>query len=255
MFNFYLQLLNKTNIWEYIFIFTFEKTLRLMKNFILIILSSVSMVINAQLTDNNRANNDGSNRPNQLMTIRKDYSDVKVEGSPYYHTTYQKGAIINNGVETLVDGIRYNGFTDNLEINEGGRQYDLLRRDYLYGIVGSDTLRIYPYNTGNENKSGYLIPKTIGNVSFFFKPAVRLRSGKEPTSGFEKYIPPKYVEDHKYFTSVNDGIISEIKLNNRTLKDLFSDKLKEVNRFIKDQGLSVKEVDDFAKIVEFYNGL
>ncbi|WP_224483628.1 hypothetical protein [Robertkochia aurantiaca] len=201
---------------------------------------------------NNNNGTSGNARPNQLFAKKADYSDIKAEGIPYENMEFQPGLIYINGKPDTKARIRYNAYNDVLEVNEGGETYNLLRRDYIWAEVNGKKYGILDYLENGNKKSGYLVPISEGEISLYFKPAKKLTEGREPKSGFEQYIPPKFVNDHRFYIKKKDGVIEETRISNRMLKDLFKDDYKKVKDFIKDNDLDIKEAEDLAKVFDYY---
>ncbi|WP_224489885.1 hypothetical protein [Robertkochia flava] len=207
------------------------------------------------LVETNRINSMGNNRPNQIMTIKKDYSDVKAKGSPYLNEAYVKGTVYINGNPNNEAFIRYNAHLDFIEVKEGNQVYQLFRRPNIWVEMNGKKLGILEYLENGESKSGYLFPLAEGAMSFYKKPARRLIDGKEPKSGYDQYIPPRYVDDHRYYLQMNDGPITEVKVNNRFVKELFGADYKKVTEYAKTQDLDPKNPEELAALIDWYNSL
>lgn len=197
----------------------------------------------------------GISQPNLLFTKKADYSDVEAIGSPFENKVFQPGTIYLNGEPYKEAKIRYNGYNDYLEVNEGGQTYNLLRRDHIWAEFNGKQYGILEYMENGGKKKGYLIPLTEEPVSLYFKPGKRYIKGKEPKSGFDKYTPPKYVDDHRFYLKNENNIIEEVRINNKLLKSLFGSEYNSMKDYIKENDLDIKNAEDLTAIIKHYNTL
>jgi len=58
-----------------------------------------------------------------------------------------------------------------------------------------------------------------------------------------------------YFQSAEEMEVVHIKKNKKYLKKIFADKYYEVERYIKDENINVKDEVELIKVFDFYNNL
>ncbi|MDT8414219.1 MAG: hypothetical protein RQ735_02475 [Flavobacteriaceae bacterium] len=191
-----------------------------------------------------------------FMTRKKDYSNEKTKGSPYYHENLVMGFPYSKGERQPAIMMQYNAFNDEIEINNGENTYALIKSATVSAEINGEKFVMHYYiNDDGLEKQGYFIEvNRPGKLQLLFKPMKEFVKGKEPTSGYESYFPPAFVDKSEYFILKNDGKPAQvIKVKKKSVLELMSDKEKEVKDFVAENKLDYKDRADLKKIFEFYN--
>lgn len=94
-----------------------------MKKLILLLFGVSLTLSHAQQTEITQQQNDYVNTV--FMTRKKDYSDAKVQGSPYYHEQPVLGTPFKKDDAQPKILLQYNAFNDEIEIKDGADTYSL----------------------------------------------------------------------------------------------------------------------------------
>lgn len=180
---------------------------------------------------------------------------AKIQGSPFFlDTEYNNGTIVYNGI--FYDGLRlkYDVVTDQLVTRyiDGNSEMS-----FLSGLVSKFSIEgfkfVYlPTNTLGDVKTspGYFQELIDGKASFFIK---RKKNLKE-TSGVRDITSEFVVADEFYV--LKDNILHRVSSKSSVL-NVFKDKKKELNAFLKNQSINFRDNPELAvsKIVQEYNEL
>ncbi len=155
--------------------------------------------------------------------------------------------------------MRYNAFFDEMEFEREGVVYDLDKEQYK--SVNFEDLNkkyvIVDYLDGNEIKTGFLI-ELFGSpkVALLKSEKIIFVEGKKATSGFGIDTPPEYKPNKaEYFLKLADGSIVSAPSSKNKFVQLFKGKEKEVEKFIKENRISLSDEKDLKKLTEYINTL
>lgn len=210
----------------------------------------------AQETEITQQQNDYVNTV--FMTRKKDYSDVKYQGTPYYHENPVLGTPFKKEVAQPKLMLQYNAYNDEIEIKDGDKTYSLLKSANVKAEINGERFIIdYFLTKEGEEKEGYLIQLTqSGDAVLYFKPIKEYIPGKEPTSGYESYFPPQFVDKSEFYYRLNNSRSAQIlKTRKKNLIQIFTDKEKEIKDFISANKLDLDERADLVKLFDYYNNL
>ena len=222
-----------------------------------ICLISFTGIAQQGITNNNQTNNSGGNsRPNQLMTMKKDYSDIPAEGSPYLVDKYVLGEIFMDGELQKKSLMRYNAFRDEFEIKENdGSNPTLLKRPYISVSLSTKKFVILDFEDEGKLKQGYFNPLNQGSTILYFRPKKKLTKAKEPKAGLESFVPARYVDDSDYYLKKGNNPAKKIKLNKSKILDFFQDKSSELKTYINENKLKLKTEAEVIKLLDYYNSI
>jgi hypothetical protein len=103
-------------------------------------------------------------------------------------------------------------------------------------------------------KSWFILEKD-GKFRLLIRKNLRLQAVTPPKPYQEAGSPAKFIHTRDtYYIQPEGG--NAVKIDNKkSLLDLMPDKNSRLSSFIKENNLDVKQVDDLAKIITFYNSL
>ncbi|MBA5628322.1 hypothetical protein [Moheibacter lacus] len=155
--------------------------------------------------------------------------------------------------------MRYNAFFDEMEFEKDGVTYDLDKGQY--NLVNFDDLKkkyvIVDYQDGNDVKRGFLIELTSGEkVSLYKREKIGFVEGKKSASGFgidttAEYKPLK----DEFFLGTPEGAIILIPSSKNKFLQLFKEKNKEIEKFLKDNKINLSKEKDLKKVADYINTL
>ncbi|MGB5820606.1 MAG: hypothetical protein WBG90_14070 [Saonia sp.] len=194
-----------------------------------------------------------------VLTFRTksiDYSDVKANGSPFLDEEYKAGEVIINGKVTLRGKLRYNAHRSEVEVLEkDDTSFSLLKRSYISAKIGSKAFKIFTYKEGDLERTAYFNPLNEGETVLLFKPEVKLKSARIPSTNYDRYSPPTYIEISSYYLKKGKDSAEKIRLKKKDILALLSDKSAALKSFISEQNLKLKQEEDMIKLVDHYNSL
>ncbi len=195
-----------------------------------------------------------------FQTKKRDFSDVSYGGSPYFDEGFTLGTPYIKGEKQPEVPMRFNAFTDEIEMMSGnsGDIYNMIKKGYITAEFGNKTYSLhFLLDKNSKEKEGYLIALSQpGKIQLFYKPIKILSKAKEPTSSYETYFPPSYIDESEYYVITSKNPIANIvKLKKKDILNLLVDKMKEVESYVSKEKLNYKNEEDVIKIINFYNSL
>ncbi len=230
-----------------------------MKNTITILGLFVSIVLTAQNKKGDDINDataspkgDVLRNTNVVQAMKADYSDIAVQGSPYYEENYKEADIYINKEFNTKYLARYNAVKDEIEIYKDNLTFALLKREDFETVFAKYRYKILEYEGA---KGYYIVFNDFDKTTLLLKPKKNFKEGQEPKSSYGSYIPPKFVEDYKYYIRSQSGSILRIKLKKKEILKVLENKKNEVENFVSSGKLNYKKKEDVIKIIDYYNTL
>lgn len=227
-----------------------------MKKFLVLFVFVGFCTVNAQEIVDATVNNINS----VFQTKKRDFSDVKYGGSAYFDENFVVGTPYIKGEKQGEIPMRFNAFTDEIEMMSGnsGDIYNMIKKGYITAEFGGKTYSLHYFlDKNSKEKEGYLISiGQPGKIQFFYKPIKTLSKAKEPSSSYETYFPPSYIDESEYYIiTPKNPIANIIKLKKKDILNLLGDKTNEIESFVNKEKLTYKSEEDIIKIINFYNSL
>jgi hypothetical protein len=178
-----------------------------------------------------------------------------VQGSPYYEEKFLLTKI--SEVDRSFKA-RYNAAYDQFEIKYEEDNF-ILAKESRYSKVAMDNVNyeLLVYNEDGVVTTGYLIGLYFNESTFLYKKnKIKVREGKEPTSGYGAAVPPQYVKvNPEFYLKVKDGEIKLFPKNKKELLKLFPESKDKIENFLKENRISFKEEEDLVKLVTSFSTL
>lgn len=195
-----------------------------------------------------------------FQTKKRDFSDVSYGGSPFFNDNFVIGTPYLKGEKQPGIPMRFNAFTDEIEMMSGnsGDIYNMIKKGYITAEFGGKTYSLhFLLDKNSKEKEGYLITLSQpGKIQLFYKPIKILSKAKEPTSSYETYFPPSYIDESEYYIITSKNPTANIvKLKKKDILNLLADKMKDVESYVNKEKLNYKNEGDVIKIINFYNSL
>ena len=175
-------------------------------------------------------------------------------GSPYVMNTFAAGNI--NGVAEMIL-VKYNAYTDEIELNNGDDKVFILPKDSLFNTITLRTGSTYKYVTysDDDNKpvTGYMAEKSsVNGVRLLAKEKIILMPEKQPVNGYGAYAPAKFERvNDDYYLQLKDNKIVEFPKNKKKLAALFQNQTAAIDAFFKTNKVSFKDSSDLIRITNF----
>lgn len=201
----------------------------------------------------------------QLIQTKKASPSVitdlsKIKGSPYESEAFTSGKIVDELNDNSLDCyIRYNAYTDEVEVKEFPTSTKISTMSKDIGIYSTTNNKIYR-RLSFTTKAG----KSYNRVSIELVSGKGIRlfkmikkefiPEKKAETSYQPDLPAKFKTEVLYFLKKEDGYF-KLKLSNKKLVKSFPDKQKEMQAFIKKNRLNVKNEPDLIKVFNHYNTL
>lgn len=190
---------------------------------------------------------------NVVPTIRK----TEVSGSPYMSDEFTKGSFeVFSGRYANAEYMNYNIYENRLEYMSGDQTYgvDMSNiRQFKLEDNGKEKLFRRGFDAKRLDGDEFVEVAADGSLSFLIKHEVNY--SENVSSGYGSATKQaSYSHNERYYFKHGDDVSYERKLNNRRVMRYF-DGNKEVERFIKDNGLDMSNPADVAMAVNKFNEL
>ncbi|MEM6516961.1 MAG: hypothetical protein AAF688_12315 [Bacteroidota bacterium] len=194
-----------------------------------------------------------------LMTTGK--RALKTKGTPYLKEKFEAANVI--GFDNKIYNIRYNAFTDEIEIKlEDGSLKKM--NNSLENVVVKTTLSKtifepleYVDEDGNKLK-GFLISLTPNNdsVKLYLRKSKRFVEAKPAQTGYDKDKPAEYKDERdEYYIKYNDSQPVFVPKKKKDFLKLFPAKKGEIESFIKKNKIKTNREDDLIALTNYMNSL
>jgi hypothetical protein len=185
------------------------------------------------------------------------YADIK--GDPFLYKDFTEGKLILNTGEIFKLDMRYDIYANQIQFKDNNEIFELLNADRLSGIIIDTLVFRYCYfltSPGDESSAepSFFIVKTDGKCSLLIRKNIRLQPAVLPQA-YKEAQPAEFIHtSDMYYLKLQDKGAVRVS-NKKELLNLLSDKKTEVEKFMNSKRLGVRNLDDLAKIVVYYNTL
>lgn len=155
--------------------------------------------------------------------------------------------------------MRYNAYFDEMEFENEGVTYDLDKNQYK--VINFDDLNkkfiVAEYNDGNKIVNGYLVEVVgEGGVLLYKREKMEFSEAKNSGTGFGIDTPPAYKpKKDDFFIKTAGGSIIPLPSSRSKITDLFGDKSKALNSFIKENRISLNSEKDLKRLFQYANSI
>ncbi|MBN1253277.1 MAG: hypothetical protein JXA16_14150 [Bacteroidales bacterium] len=180
------------------------------------------------------------------------YSEIK--GSPYLTDDFVESKIYLSKDSIFSIHLRYNIFNNQIEFQKENEVYAISNPEIFQKIEILNSTFIYYNDKSDSKKNSYYKLLVEGDCYLLAKNRVRFKE-----QGEEKpYVgasPAEFIRlKDQYLLFLNENSPIAIK-NNKSLKNILSDKKDEISDFIKKEKISCQDENDLIKLITYYNKL
>lgn len=199
-----------------------------------------------------------------FVTAPSSTNETKINGSPYLEETFTQGKVIKKGKTQLVAMMRYNAYTNEVEIKDGSMKEgysSLYKRSEFKAIIGDKTYGIHVFKDNDGAlRSSYFIELNQGDTKLLFKPEAILRQARRPDTSYGRYVPPTYVWNNSYYiidngNSGDENYAVETRLSKRRILKYLNTDTESLKQYIKREDLNLRHKEDVVDLFHFYNTL
>lgn len=184
----------------------------------------------------------------------QDKQYVDVQGSPFLYSDWQQGAVtLKSGVSYEVPKLKYDQVKDELLfLSDGGNEHTfadpvaefvLNKRVFRNGYLAADGTSPATYYEVLVDGPAQLLKRTSKNVyeEATYSSATKVKS---------------IMSNEAFYLSANASSAPvKLRKDKKAIVNALSDKKTELEKYIKDERLDLKQEADMAKLVTYYNSL
>lgn len=185
------------------------------------------------------------------------YDDSKIEGSRYFNDKFLPGkAIINGEPEDLILPLRYDAYSDRIEI-QNGDEIEILVEDAAISCTILNSLYVYQkYTEAKNEEKGYLqVLKETEKATLYLQQKVKFREAKPAKTSHGSSFPAAYISTENYFVKLKESEIT-VEFNKKEfLNHLSKSNASSFKDYIKKQHINFSSKTDVDKAFNYLNTL
>ena len=220
--------------------------MKLLITFFLLISASLSM--NAQANIFNEAYR-FNKFMNQITTPKGPLTYGDIGGNAYYNDTFVSAKVEN--ATTLIN-VRYNKYTDAVELLKDGEVYVLPKNEKYSRIAYSNSQDVLVYLNSGE-MDGYYFELVPGKYRLLKKLKSEFRPEVPAVNTFTSAVSPKFENLNPIYYFEIDGQFVKISKNSKELVNQFPENKDEITAFIKANKLKTNQEVDLIRLAKFIN--
>jgi len=180
-----------------------------------------------------------------------DISNVK--GNPYDNYNFIPGTIYKDSLKEA-KLLRYNIFSDEIEINTNNTRSSLLKSTDLYCKIGHKEYHFFENFGKNGIQKGYLQLLEKGKISLYLRKDCKYLPERPGFSILQEDEPAEFKTTLSYYILKNGKLIL-VPQRKKLFLALFSDHSSAIKKFISSKKLNIRKPKDLVKIIAYYNTL
>lgn len=185
------------------------------------------------------------------------YKDV--EGDPYIFRDFHEGALYVLPDKKFTVNIRYDMYADQMHLKDKDQIYAIIHPERVKLIEADDYKFIYSSyikSPGNDEpkQSSYFILKTDGKCKLLIKKNMRVQDA-ETERLYQEPEPAKFIATGDYYFLKLDDMSAVRIRNKKDLLTVLEGKSDAIDSYIRTKKLDVREIEDLADIITYYNSL
>lgn len=187
-----------------------------------------------------------------MTNSRSDNSYADIEGTPFLYGDFVVGQVKLNNGKYYEGELRYDNYKRNLEFkNEKGEVYEVLTPENINSVsLGDVTLK----HVLIEGEGGFYRQLVAGGYNLLVLNEAEYQDPK-PARPYVEAKPARFIEKApEYFLYSDANGLVELK-NKKNLENVYPEKSKEIEAFIKSEKIRFSSDDDLKKLVEYLNTL
>lgn len=219
-----------------------------MKCFVVVALVMFQSMTSAQIGNENVSFSTGNFflRANRPTTV-----EYVIDGNPYVNSKEFKQVSIP-GYSSNIQKLRYNGYEDEMEFEDGGEVY-YTNKEIGLKITFKDlkkTYEILDYSYDNKKRVGYLVVLVDNpDVSLYKREKVELLKGEKSPSAFGKDANDYFAKERDLYLVKKGSEFFKFPKNSKEFVEKFSVDKPRFEKFIKTNNLSFTKEEDLIKII------
>ena len=183
---------------------------------------------------------------------------AKVEGTMYFDKNFHKGRIYQDGKQIAMAEMRYNAYTDEIEIRrEGVKNLQALMKDKSIYCEFNNQKIVYAEFTDKKGakQEGYLTVLHDGDTyQLYHNQIMRFKEGQKAKTSLHLEMPDKFVDRSVFYISRKDEAPVYLNGSKKAVVSFVSpEEQKEVKAYIKEKNLDASKQRDLTYILMYAN--
>lgn len=175
-----------------------------------------------------------------------------IEGSPFFNDNWLKSNLKLANNEYLIDSLKYDIYSENLLFKYKGIEYYISDKKDLVSFT-IDNSKFIQFASSNDNtKSFFEILNDDNKLLLVKKHKCNIIEGKK-SDGILPEVKDKYRLTYDYYTILNNTTAQFFKNKKSNLLKLMSDHKDEIEKYINENNLKMKNEEDLIKVFKYYN--
>lgn len=180
-----------------------------------------------------------------------------IKGSPYEKEEFLIGKTISE--LTNISNpyyLRYNIYSDNIELKSNGTIYSLIQSQNIYAIFDSKEYRYEQYKTTNKNtKLGYFIILVKDKkYNLYLKKNIEFRDKVKANTPYESDTPATFLKSSSFYVK-KDSVLISIPNKKKLFLQEFPKYSNSLKKYIKSERINLKYEKDMVKLFNYLNTL
>lgn len=181
---------------------------------------------------------------------------ANVQGSPYVNEEFVIGKVFINEDKPYTGLLRYNAYNDGIEMKTENGVITLLKREYLKAQIDGKLYLIENYKTENGTiRKTYFVELNEGKARLLLNQRKKFVEAKPARSTYSKDQPPKFEDETSYYLITEGKAAVKTKLKSNDVLAAFADHQKELQDFVKQNKLKLKNEAEVIQLLAYYNSL
>ncbi len=199
---------------------------------------------------------------NNLKSGFDDVNDLPedIKGTMYFESKFLESVIFLNGVALQEESLmRYNAFKDEIEIGKRKHQIKaseaLIKKLTVAAQIGDLLYIPFSLDPDAPNDISYLIQIHKDNDhQLFLRKTKKFIDEKPAPSGIGGFLPARFEDKVSvYYKPAKRKVPIEIKLNKKSLYEIFSDREAELKKYIQREKIKFKDPSDLIYIFKYFS--
>ena len=186
---------------------------------------------------------------NEISTPKGPLTYGDITGNAYYNTNFLSAKIEN---ATTLISVRYNKYTDTVEILKDGSIYVLPKNEKYSRIAYTTSPDVLVYLNSGEME-GYYFELFPGKYRLLKKLKTEFRPEVPALNSFTSAVPPKFENANPvYYFEINNQFVKVTK-NSKDFVNQLTENKDSAAEFIKSNKLKLNQEADLIRLAKFLN--
>ncbi|WP_109301460.1 hypothetical protein [Aquimarina sp. AU474] len=192
-----------------------------------------------------------------LKSTEKITTFSEYDGSMYMKARYKESSVINEKTGTYDVKLKYNIYTDALELTQGSKLYEIIKSPTIHARIDGDYFYYCDFKSQRGlNRDGYYILVELNDKYRIYKRlTLKIKEPEKKQHVNSGLTDPGELRTVTSYFIEEGGIIVELPLNKKDILAIFTDKGAELKEYLKKEKIRLRKEEDLIRFVARYNAL